>query len=190
MDLVSENLVGSDTADQGVINRTVNDNIAADRLAHGLSSTGGRRPCERTLKNYKAIAGTGPNAKIRSAVFTKSDARLIAGKSVMSNVSFEIGLGALLYHLLPSGDAPRSSLVRDLLAEKVQAANGGAEVRHTPALPHPPLTHVPTAALPHLSVVTTTTTTRRCCRCRRHQHHHHRTHFSTLARPPPSPHPP
>lgn len=129
MDEVAQSLRNSEAGDQAFVDKALDNIIAEDRKARGKSAVGGSKPSNRTRQNAKMLAATGPNAKVRHVAFSRSDAREIAVKSVMSSVSYEIGLGALLYHVAPTGDPPRETKVRDELAEKVSIANDGLEVR-------------------------------------------------------------
>ena len=129
LDEVSEKLNGSESADQEIVDAAVELGMAKKRAARGQSMVGGPKPHSKTLKTYKFIAGTAPSAVIRQTVFAKPNAREVAGKSVMSSVSFEIGLGVALYSPLAQGQKPRPSLLRDELAEKVSKALGDVQVR-------------------------------------------------------------
>ena len=142
MDQVAEGLHGSETADQEVVDLAVTAAIAKGRESRGLTMVGGDKPTARTLKTYKAIAGTAPAAATRESAFSKTDARDVAGKSEMSAVTFEVGLGAALYHLVMPGQTARKCSVHDELGELVSKANGGAKVRRCCCLPTPPL-HYP-----------------------------------------------
>ena len=124
--------------------------MAKQRRARGQTMLGGPKPCERTLKNYKAIAATAPSATVRSVAFSTSDARDVAAKSIMSNVSYEIGLAAALYSPLQHGAAPKLK-VHDGLAVLVCKSLGVDQVRYhpyrrrrrRPALPPPSFTLPP-----------------------------------------------
>ena len=129
-DAISENLVGCETADQSTVNTAVLASIAKKRTARGETMTGGKKPTDRTFKNYKAKAATGPNATVRSVAFSTSDMREVAGKSILSNVTFEIGLAVALYTPVPPGTAARKLKVVDELADKVCDALGVSQVRY------------------------------------------------------------
>ena len=132
MDQVSEDLVGVQGGDQTVVDAALEKAMAKSRADRGQTMAGGRKPTERTKKNNKATAGTAPTAIAREVAFSKSDAREVAGKSVLSSTSYEVGLGALLYYVVPEGGHTRpTSSLADGLAERVSAANGGHQVSST-----------------------------------------------------------
>jgi hypothetical protein len=116
--------------DMEMVTDKLEEEIEANRAAQGLSMVGGKKPTTQTMKKYKVVAATGPDAIVRSAKFAQTDARYVASESEMSAMSFELMVALLHYYPTEAGAPPRPpSQVRDELGDLVSSALGGIPVR-------------------------------------------------------------